>query len=248
MQGSRGPDRSMLTRASLTGRAPVALPRSGWRTRVRGRGETPASARCRGQIGDEMVRGARLRSRRRDGRWAVTAIALMALFIGTVVKPSPAAADSPLSGSLTQLTSELAPTVTKVAPDTGPVSGGTAVTLFGSNFTGATEVAFGSTPAVFTVNSANKIAAEAPPGTEGVVDVAVTTPEGTSAISSQDRFCYVPPGPSVLEVSPDEGHVNRWPGNQSPRCALRRGDRSHLWREKCCLCGRLAGSDPGHSS
>ena len=89
----------------------------------------------------------------------------------------------------------------------GPFAGGTEVNITGSNFTGASEVDFGSASASFTVKSANKIVALAPPGPEGTVNVTVTTPEGTSAIGVPDHFSYVPPGPSVLEVSPDHGAV-----------------------------------------
>ena len=99
------------------------------------------------------------------------------------------------------------PAITKVAPDTGPPAGGTMVVITGSNFSGASEVRFGAVSATFSVKSANKIEAQAPPGAEGAVDVTVTTPEGTSSITPADRFFYVPPGPSVVEVTPDEGSV-----------------------------------------
>ena len=46
-----------------------------------------------------------------------------------------------------------------------------------------------------------------PPGSEGTVDVTVTTPEGTSAISPADHYVYVPPGPVVLELEPSQGPV-----------------------------------------
>jgi spore coat protein U-like protein len=50
-----------------------------------------------------------------------------------------------------------APTVTNVNPNTGPTSGGTSVTITGTNFSGATAVSFGSNAAAsFTVNSATQ--------------------------------------------------------------------------------------------
>jgi hypothetical protein len=100
-----------------------------------------------------------------------------------------------------------APNVTKVEPATGPLAGGTTVTLTGSNFLGASQVDFGATPASFSVISANKMEAVAPAGAEGTVDITVSTPEGTSAVTSADRFSYVPPGPSVLELQPSKGPV-----------------------------------------
>jgi hypothetical protein len=106
-----------------------------------------------------------------------------------------------------KLAAVMAPEVGNVAPAVGPPAGGTAVGIGGSNFIGATAVDFGSTPASFTVKSASKIEAIAPPGAEGTVDVTVTGPEGTSAVGRADRFSYVPPGPSVVEVTPAEGQV-----------------------------------------
>src|SRR5207245_2599382 len=79
------------------------------------------------------------------------------------------------------------PTVTKVEPNSGPVAGGTSVTITGTNLTGATAVKFGSTSAsVFTVNSATSIIATSPPGV-GIVDVTVTTPGGTSPNTPADQ-------------------------------------------------------------
>ncbi len=64
------------------------------------------------------------------------------------------------------------------------------VTVTGTNFTGATAVLFGTTPATsFTVNSATNITAVSPAGT-GTVDVKVTTSNGTSATAAADQFTY----------------------------------------------------------
>src|SRR6516164_8845365 len=91
----------------------------------------------------------------------------------------------------------LAPTVTNINPNTGPTSGGSSVTITGTNFSGATAVRFGSNAAAsFTVNSATQITATSPAGV-GTVDVTVTTAGGTSATSSSDRFTYGPVGGPV---------------------------------------------------
>ncbi|MFB9923168.1 PxKF domain-containing protein [Amycolatopsis halotolerans] len=84
------------------------------------------------------------------------------------------------------------PAVTAVNPASGPKTGGTVVTITGTNFTGATAVAFGATPATsFTVTSATSITATAPASTTaGPVDVAVTTPTGTSTTSPADQYTY----------------------------------------------------------
>ena len=96
-----------------------------------------------------------------------------------------------------------APTVTRVAPTNGIVGGGTSVTITGTGFTGATSVKFGALTATsFKVNSAKSITATSPAESAGDVDVTVTTPNGTSAISAKDHYKYVP---SITGVSPSTG-------------------------------------------
>jgi hypothetical protein len=87
----------------------------------------------------------------------------------------------------------LAPVVSDSGPATGPSSGGTAVTISGSNLDGATGVSFGGTPAPrFSVVSPTAISATAPPGAAGsTVDVTVTGLGGTSAAAAGARFSYV---------------------------------------------------------
>jgi outer membrane lipoprotein-sorting protein len=85
-----------------------------------------------------------------------------------------------------------APTVTNVSPNTGSTTGGTSVTVTGTNLTGATAVSFGRTAAAaVVVNSATSITATSPAEAAGTVDVTVTTPGGTSATTSADQFGYV---------------------------------------------------------
>jgi hypothetical protein len=40
------------------------------------------------------------------------------------------------------------------------------------------------------VNSATSITAKSPPATKGIVDITVTTPNGTSPVVRSDRFTY----------------------------------------------------------
>jgi autotransporter passenger strand-loop-strand repeat protein len=109
------------------------------------------------------------------------------------------------SGSTTSVT------ITGVAPASGPAAGGITVTITGSNFTGATKVLFGSTPATnFTVVSATQISATEPAGTAGqTVDITVTTPSGTSVTSPADKFTYNSPEgpPTNLKATPGNGSV-----------------------------------------
>jgi len=83
------------------------------------------------------------------------------------------------------------PTVTGVSPSSGTINGGTTVTITGTNLTGATAVHFGTTAATnVNVVSATSITATSPAHAAGIVDVTVTTPSGTSAISAADQFTY----------------------------------------------------------
>jgi hypothetical protein len=96
-----------------------------------------------------------------------------------------------------------APTVTKVKPNAGPVTGGTVVTITGTNFAGVTAVKFGTVAAKgFKVNSATSITAESPEEAVGTVDVTVVAAGGTSAISSADHYKS---SPVITSLSPKEG-------------------------------------------
>jgi alpha-tubulin suppressor-like RCC1 family protein len=102
---------------------------------------------------------------------------------------------------------ELCPAILSLAPSEGPPAGGTAVTITGSGFTGASAVNFGSAPASsFTVESATTIKAVAPAGAE-TVEVRVTTANGRSAERKVARFTYGA-SPSVTGLSPGYGSAD----------------------------------------
>jgi len=97
-----------------------------------------------------------------------------------------------------------APTVTSLAPDTGPAASATVVTITGTNFTPGDTVAFGSTSGTnVTVWGPTVITASSPTTLQGGVDVAVTNPVGTSPVSVTDQFAAGPP--TVTAVSPAAG-------------------------------------------
>lgn len=98
------------------------------------------------------------------------------------------------------------PRVTGISATSGPVAGGTTVTVTGTGFTGATAVDFGDLPAAsFTVVGDGSITAVSPAaGSGGTVDVTVTTAGGTSASTASDRFTFVA-APVVSALSPDNG-------------------------------------------
>jgi len=109
------------------------------------------------------------------------------------------------TGSSDHYTYLAVPVVSALSPVTGPVGGGTTVTISGTNLTGATAVKFGATAASsFVVNSGTQITASAPAGTAGTIDITVTTPDGTSATAAADQYTYGN-GPAVSAVSPATG-------------------------------------------
>ncbi len=83
------------------------------------------------------------------------------------------------------------PTVTSLSQSSGPAAGGNVIEVFGSNFTGATAVHFGSTPTFYSVASSTAMYVIVPQGSAGAtVDVTVTGPAGTSTPSAGDKFTY----------------------------------------------------------
>jgi hypothetical protein len=80
------------------------------------------------------------------------------------------------SGSLTSgFTYVIVPTVSSVSPNNGPVAGGTAVTITGTNFAAGATVKFGNTAATnVVVGSGTQITATTPAGSAGAVTVTVT--------------------------------------------------------------------------
>jgi hypothetical protein len=104
--------------------------------------------------------------------------------------------------------SSLPPVVVLVAPLTGSTAGGTAVTITGTGFTGATAVSFDGTAATsFTVDSDTSISATTPAHAAGPVSVSVTTPAGTSTVPGLFTYLAVPAPPLVVLVTPPTGSV-----------------------------------------
>jgi hypothetical protein len=97
------------------------------------------------------------------------------------------------------------PAVGSVSPNAGPEAGGTSVTISGTNLAGTTAVQFGAANAAsFKVNSPTSIEAVSPSGS-GTVQVTVTGPYGTSAITPSDQFTYTPPPPPPPSITASKG-------------------------------------------
>ncbi len=100
-----------------------------------------------------------------------------------------------VAGTLTTALPPPVPTVTALAPSSGPNEGGTPVVVTGTNFLGAYRVTFGGVASTYTtVDSATQITCWNPPHVSGLVDVQVFTPGGASATSGTgDDFRYLSP-------------------------------------------------------
>lgn len=82
-----------------------------------------------------------------------------------------------------------APTITTLIPTSGSTSGGTSVTITGTNFSTTTGVTFGGTAASFGVINSTTVTVITPVESAGAVDVVVTTTAGSA--TSVAAFTYV---------------------------------------------------------
>jgi uncharacterized protein (TIGR03437 family) len=107
----------------------------------------------------------------------------------------------------------LEPTITSLVPAFGPPSGGTRVTIFGSNFTETedTVVTFDGLPATgVTLVSNGVLTAVAPPHVTGAALVRVTNRNGSATLGN--GFTYYTPGtnpgqPQIENLYPDFGSI-----------------------------------------
>ena len=99
-----------------------------------------------------------------------------------------------------------APSLTGITPSTGTVSGGTAVTLSGGNFSSLATVTIGGNPATITNRTAASITVTTPAGNEGAVDVVVSNP-GAQSATLTGAFTYFAPvaPPTIATVTPASG-------------------------------------------
>ena len=118
---------------------------------------------------------------------------------GNVTVTTPAGTGTSAS-PFTMSTPAPAPAITSLSPTSGLV--GTAVTLTGTAFTGATAVKFNGTTTLFSVTSDTSISTVVPAGaTSGTLSV--TTPAGTG--TSTSSFTVTVPGPAITSFNPASG-------------------------------------------
>jgi len=96
------------------------------------------------------------------------------------------------------------PTVTAIAPSSGRITGGTAVTLTGTGFVPGSSVKIGGVPCEpLSIASLTSMSCTTAAHTAGVVDVVVTSPSLITGTLS-NGYTYVPP-PAVTSLAPSSG-------------------------------------------
>ena len=99
-----------------------------------------------------------------------------------------------------------APAITSVSPDSGPVDGGTKLTISGSAFTGVTTVTVGGNPCLpVTVDSDSSITCSTPPGPAGPADVVVSGPSGSATSTGGFTYITTPSAPTNLDAARGNG-------------------------------------------
>ena len=100
-----------------------------------------------------------------------------------------------------------APTVTTIAPTSGPTTGGTAITITGTGFLAGATVSLGGTAATgVTVVNSTSITATSPAHAAGAVNVVVTNSDAqTDTLTNGYTYTASNPAPTVSSISPTSG-------------------------------------------
>jgi hypothetical protein len=118
--------------------------------------------------------------------------------------------------------------VTQISPTSGPTTGGTAVAVTGTGFTGATGVTFGGVAGSgLQVHSDTSLTVLSPAQSAGIEDVVVTGPNGSSPAVLADRFTYAKVPVPISGTTPivtadltdsisDQVALTKPPGGPSP--------------------------------
>jgi hypothetical protein len=97
--------------------------------------------------------------------------------------------DLTINGGPAPYPDDVVPKIDTVSPNTGPLSGGTGVSVIGNNFVNITNVKLGGTNAVFTVVSPTQITLITPAyAVTGLVDLSILSTFGTA--TSHGAFKY----------------------------------------------------------
>jgi hypothetical protein len=109
------------------------------------------------------------------------------------------------TSSLTNAFTYLALTVTSLSVTSGPSSGGTGVTILGSQFQPGATVRFGGTLASVTYKSSTELQAITPAHTSGIVDVVVTNPSPDNQTATRSGGFTYANAVTVTRLTPANG-------------------------------------------
>lgn len=104
------------------------------------------------------------------------------------------------------------PALSGASPNGGSTGGGTTVTLWGTNLSGATHVSFGGTPGTVSSSTATSATVISPPHAAGSVDVVISTPDGDATLShgftyaTPASFAFTPAGGALPEAMAGEDY------------------------------------------
>jgi hypothetical protein len=126
--------------------------------------------------------------------------------VSVVVTNTDSQSDS-LTNGFTYSAANPAPKVTSIAPNSGPASGGTPVTITGTGFlTGATVTLGGTAATGVNVASSTSITANTPAHASGTVSVVVTnTDSQSSTLANGYSYSAGNPAPKVTSIAPSSG-------------------------------------------
>jgi len=102
----------------------------------------------------------------------------------------------------------LIPTISLVTPNEGPMNGGTAVTVYGSNFTNDISAFYfdGEQTYDFTWISPTEIIATTPGGSTAGVPISVDFDTNAGTVYGESQFTYL--APSISSVNPNQGSIS----------------------------------------
>jgi len=100
---------------------------------------------------------------------------------------------------------DIAPVITGVSPASGPTTGGTKVTITGTNLNMG-DVGLGTGQDLNATCTPTECIGTTPPAVAGPADIRVFTSGGQSALVAADRFTYVKaPAPAITSIEPASG-------------------------------------------
>jgi len=102
----------------------------------------------------------------------------------------------------------LKPTISSVFPNSGPISGGTSVTIYGNNFTNDINGVYfdGVDTFEYTWISSSEISATTPEGSTAGVPISVDIDTNAGTVYGPNQFTYL--APSITSVDPNQGSIS----------------------------------------